>query len=115
MGARLRRPEVADWVAELWAVGIGAQEVWSPAELMSDEDIRVSITQHCDEAGAVTMPGSGILVEGRPVPPGEVVRRPDADALPVLAQVGVDADQARRLASQEVVQLDALPEGWADF
>lgn len=54
-------------MAELRAVGIGAQEVRSLGELMSVGDIRgrgLSITQHCDEADAVTMPGRHAQVVG---------------------------------------------------
>ncbi|BBG05341.1 MULTISPECIES: CaiB/BaiF CoA-transferase family protein [Pseudonocardia] len=106
-----------DWVRLLGESGVAAHEVVGLAELMTDPRARgqgLSITQISEEVGEVVMPGPVVRAERIPVGPGPAARRPGADGRDVLTAAGL-ADRISELERSWVVQLDALPTGWAHF
>ncbi|MEU6700550.1 CoA transferase [Pseudonocardia sp. NPDC046786] len=106
-----------DWVRLLDEVGVAAHEVIGLAELMTDPRATgqgLAITQVSDEVGEVVLPGPAVRAERIPVRAGTPARRPGADGREVLTAAGL-GDRIPELERSWVVQLDALPAGWASF
>jgi crotonobetainyl-CoA:carnitine CoA-transferase CaiB-like acyl-CoA transferase len=111
---RFRLRPVSEWVSALQAAGVGAHRVVGLAELMTDPLVRsreLSITQSSEEVGEVTLPGIAISMSATPLRIGEPVRQPGADAVRVLARIGL-ADSVDDLARRWAVQTAGLPPGW---
>lgn len=110
------RPAAA-WVAALQAAGLGAHEVVSLPELMTDPRVRarqMSVRQLSPEAGDVTMPGLAIKMSATPPRLGAPAHQPGADAREVLELAGL-AGPPRSLSELErrwAVQATRLPAGW---
>ncbi|MFD2416574.1 CaiB/BaiF CoA transferase family protein [Amycolatopsis pigmentata] len=102
------------WVGALQAAGIGAHQVMRLDALMTDPLVRarqLSIAQTSEEVGEVTMPGVAIGLSATPSQAGDPVRRPGADAVQVLEQIGLGAS-IEHLERRWAVQTAALPHGW---
>jgi len=110
------RPAAA-WVAALQAARLGAHEVVSLPELMTDPRVRarqMSVRQLSPEAGDVTMPGLAIKMSATPPRLGAPAHQPGADAREVLELAGL-AGPLRSLSELEqrwAVQATRLPAGW---
>lgn len=107
------RPAAA-WVTAFRKVDLGAHEVVTLAELMTDP-VNVarglSVRQVSEEAGEITMPGVALGLSDTPAQVGPPVRPPGADGVAILEQIGL-ADQADALEQRWAVQLHHLPTGW---
>jgi crotonobetainyl-CoA:carnitine CoA-transferase CaiB-like acyl-CoA transferase len=107
------RPAAA-WVAALRAVGLGAHETVTLAELMTDPlnlARGVSVRQISEEAGEITMPGVALALSDTPARVGRAVRPPGADGVQVLERAGL-GDEVPALEKHWAVQTQNLPAGW---
>ena len=113
--SRFAQAPAAVWVERLAAAGLAAHAVAELKELMLDAWVRqhgLSVTQVSEEAGEVTMPGLSVTLSDTPARLGNPARRPGADALDILGEIGM-AGEAERLERAWALQLHDLPSGWA--
>src|SRR5262249_26468216 len=102
------------WVERLQKAGVGAHQVVSLANLMTDQwviDNGLSIQQVSEEAGPVTMPGLAVNMSLTPPQVGHAVRRPGADGVTILKGIGM-GDKVEALEDAWAVQVSGLPAGW---
>ncbi len=105
----------ADWVSELIARGIGAQQVVRLPELLDEPEVAgtgLSVRQLSVEVGEVVLPGPAVHVDGRRLAAAHVASAPGTDARDVLAELGREAE-LRELEARWVVQSEPLISGWA--
>jgi crotonobetainyl-CoA:carnitine CoA-transferase CaiB-like acyl-CoA transferase len=103
---RFAAAPVAVWVERLRAVGIGAHRLVSVEELMDDAWVRehgLSLMQHVEGVGAMTMPGVAARLSLTPLRVGAPVRPPGADAPAVLARIGL-ADELDQLIAEGAIK-----------
>jgi crotonobetainyl-CoA:carnitine CoA-transferase CaiB-like acyl-CoA transferase len=103
-----------EWVEQLRAAGVAAQEVAHLADLMQDPSVRargLSVTQCAEVVGDVTYPGLSVQLSGTPMRLGAPARPPGADTASVLDEVGL-ADEIGKLEQQWVLQTEHLPSAW---
>jgi crotonobetainyl-CoA:carnitine CoA-transferase CaiB-like acyl-CoA transferase len=95
------------WVARLRQAGIGAHATARVEDLMQDAWVRdhgLSITQHVEGLGNMTMPGVAARLSGTPLRVGAPVHPAGSDAAPILAQIGL-LDDLDRLVSEGTIAM----------
>ncbi|HEV7664997.1 MAG TPA: CoA transferase [Chloroflexota bacterium] len=105
---------VADVVAALQAIGLGAQRVIPRAELMQDPLVRasgLSVVQQVDSVGTVVMPGAPVCLSGTPMRIGQAAGPPGSDAFDILSEVGLQEDLPR-LERAWAIQTHDLTPAW---
>lgn len=114
LAASVASRPVAEVVAALQAVGVGAHRVIPRAELMQDEIARaagLSVVQDVDGVGAVVMPGAPVCLSLTPMRVGRAAGPPGADALDILRDVGLEGDLPR-LEREWAIQTQDLGSAW---
>jgi len=105
---QLRQKTVKEWVEQLHRVGVGAHEVQKVEDLMQDAWVRahgLSLTQHIDGLGEMTMPGVAARLSRTPLQVGRPVNRVGSDAPSILASLGL-ADRLDALVRAGAVSLE---------
>jgi crotonobetainyl-CoA:carnitine CoA-transferase CaiB-like acyl-CoA transferase len=90
--ARFAARQVADWIPLLQQAGIGAHRVERVEDLMQDGWVRehgLSVVQHIDGVGDMTMPGVAARMSRTPLRVGAPVHPPGADAPQILTSIGL--------------------------
>ncbi|HXH23007.1 MAG TPA: CoA transferase [Dehalococcoidia bacterium] len=107
----LVRLTVEDAAQRLTAAGAGAhRNVDDVAALMEDPWVRahgLSITRDHEGLGPITTTGPGPRLSRSPVVPGRPAPRPGADALSVLADIGM-ADELDSLVARGIVKTEGI-------
>lgn len=103
-----------EWVRALRAADLGAHEVTTLAEMMTDPvnvDRGLSLQQVYGEVGGITTAGVSIALSDTPARVGRPARPPGSDAVQVLERIGL-GHEVTRLEKRWAVQTENLPAGW---
>jgi crotonobetainyl-CoA:carnitine CoA-transferase CaiB-like acyl-CoA transferase len=98
---RLATQPVYVWVARLRGAGVGAHAIARVEDLMANPWVRdhgLSITQHIEGVGNMTMPGVAARLSGTPMRVGEPVHPAGADAPQILERIGLASELDRLVA-----------------
>ncbi len=111
--ARIKRHNVAYWLAVLYKADIGAHRIeMSLADLMQDPLVRargLSITREHEGFGQITTTAPSVRMAGMPPVPGRPAK-PGSDALSVLSEIGM-RDRLEILVRERIVVLDGVKAG----
>ena len=108
--SRLAQEPASLWVSRLRAAGIGAHVMTRVEDLMQDVWVRehgLSLTQHIEGVGAMTMPGVAARLSRTPLRIGEPVHPAGSDAAQVLGRIGL-ADELPDLVRQGALGLSLI-------
>ncbi len=112
--AAFARRSAAEWVDELQARGIGAHQVLTTEQVMTDRITRslgLSVTQVSEEVGRIVMPGLTVRLSESPLRLGRPARQPGSDADSVLTEIGMAGD-IEELRRGWALRTTDLPAGW---
>jgi crotonobetainyl-CoA:carnitine CoA-transferase CaiB-like acyl-CoA transferase len=99
------------WVARLRSAGIGAHAIARVEDLMEDTWVRdhgLSITQHLEGVGNMTMPGVAARLSRTPMRIGDSVRPPGSDAPRILERIGVSREDLDRLVAEGAIGMELV-------
>jgi crotonobetainyl-CoA:carnitine CoA-transferase CaiB-like acyl-CoA transferase len=105
---RFAQEPAALWIARLRSADIGAHATAHVEDLMQDEWVRahgLSLTQHIEGLGQMTMPGVAARLSRTPLRVGDPVHPVGADAPAVLNSIGL-ADELDRLVDEGTIRLE---------
>lgn len=106
--ARLAQEPAALWVARLRAHDIGAHTTARVEDLMQNDWVRahgLSLTQHIEGLGAMTMPGVAVRMSRTPLRVGAPVHPVGADAPAILDSIDL-ANELDRLIGEGAITLE---------
>ena len=111
LASRLAEEPASLWVGRLRAAGLGAHVMARVEDLMEDPWVRshgLSLTQHVEGIGNMTMPGVAARLSRTPLRIGEPVRPAGSDAAEVLSHYGL-ADSFDDLVRQGAISTSLIP------